>query len=101
MITSDFVFKAIGDVVSRFKASQLHIKRHNVSVENEDGETWELHFYVEDEVKTMLDGLRIQSDVRLIDMYSATHIDVAVLAISFMIEGKLYSIDYVVEGDNY
>ena len=101
MITSDFVFKAIGDVVSRFKVSQLRIKRHNVSVESEDGETWELHFYIEDEVKTMLDGLHIQSDVRLIDMYSATHIDVAVLAVSFVIEGELYSIDYVVEGDNY
>lgn len=101
MIDAIFVYDAIGKVVSRFKKSQLHTARHYYKVENEDGECWEVHFYIEDEIKTMLDGLNIQNDVRLIDMYRAVDFDVYVLAIAFVIDGELHTVDFVVEGDNY
>ena len=101
MIDAIFVYDAIGKVVSRFKKSPLHTARHYYKVENEDGECWEVHFYIEDEIKTMLDGLNIQNDVRLIDMYRAVDFDVYVLAIAFVIDGELHTVDFVVEGDNY
>ena len=101
MIDAIFVYDAIGKVVSRFKKSQLHTAHHYCNVENEDGECWEVHFYIEDEIKTMLDGLNIQNDVRLIDMYRAVDFDVCVLAIAFVIDGELHTVDFIVEGDNY
>ena len=101
MIDAMFVFDAIGKVVNRFKKNPLHIQRHFYNVENEDGECWEVHFYIEDEIKTMLDGLNIQNDVRLIDMYRAVDFDVYVLAIAFVIDDELHTVDFVVEGDNY
>ena len=101
MTDAIFVYDAIGKVVSHFKKSQLHTARHYCKVENEDGESYEIHFYIEDEVKLLLDGLNIQNDVRLIDMYRAVDFDVYVLAIAFVIDGELHTVDFVVEGDNY
>ena len=101
MIDAKFVYKAIGGVVGRFKKTQLHIQRHYCEVECEDGEPYEIHFYIESDIKTMLDGLNIQNDVRLIDMYRAVDFDVYVLAIAFVIDGELHTVDFVVEGDNY
>ena len=122
MIDAVFVYDAIGKVVSRFKKSQLHTARHYYEVECEDGEPYEIHFYiedeiktmfdglyikyevhfyVEDEIKTMLDGLNIKNDVRLIDMHRATGFDVYVLAIAFVIDEELFTIDFTVEGDCY
>ena len=101
MIDAIFVYDAIGKVVSRFKKSQLHTARHYSKVEYEEGESYEIHFYIEDEVKLLLDGLNIKNDVRLIDMYRAVDFDVYVLAIAFIVDGELYTVDFVVEGDNY
>jgi hypothetical protein len=101
MIDAVFVYDAIGKVVSRFKKSQLHTARHYYEVECEDGEPYEVHFYIEDEIKTMLDGLNIKNDVRLIDMHRATGFDVYVLAIAFVIDEELFTIDFTVEGDCY
>ena len=101
MIDAKFVCNAIDGVVSRFKKSQLHIRRHYHETECEDGEPYEIHFYIEGEIETMLNGLNIKNSVRLIDMYRAVDFDVYVLAIAFVIDGELYTVDYVVEGDNY
>lgn len=101
MITVDFVRGAIDGLVSRFKKSQLHIARHYYEVECEEGEPYEVHFYIEDDIKTMLDGLNIKSDVRLIDMHRTTGIDVYVLIIAFVVNGELFTVDFIVEGDNY
>lgn len=101
MIDVEFVYDAIGNVVNRFKKNPLHTARHYYEVECEEGEPYEVHFFVEDEIKTMLDGLNIKNDVRLIDMYRAVDFDVYVLAIAFVIDDELHTIDYVVEGDNY
>jgi hypothetical protein len=49
----------------------------------------------------MLDGLNIKNDVRLIDMHRATSFDVYVLAIAFVIDEELFTIDFIVEGDCY
>ena len=101
IIDAVFVYDTIGKVVSRFKKSQLHTARHYYEVECEDGEPYEIHFYIESDIKTMLDSLNIKNDVRLIDMYSTVDFDVYVLAIAFVVDGELYTIDYVVEGDSY
>jgi hypothetical protein len=53
MIDAVFVYDAIGKVTSRFKKSQLHTARHYYEVECEDGEPYEVHFYIEDEIKTI------------------------------------------------
>lgn len=101
MIDAKFVYKAINGVVGRFKKSQLHIARHHCEVVYEDDEPCEIHFYIESEIKLLLDGLNIKNDVRLIDMYRAAGFDVYVLAIAFVIDDELHTVDYVVEGDNY
>ena len=101
MIDAKFVYKAINGVVGRFKKSQLHIARHHCEVVYENDEPCEIHFYIESEIKLLLDGLNVKNDVRLIDMYRAVDFDVYVLAIAFIIDGELYTIDYIVEGDNY
>ena len=100
-MNSEKVFNAIDCVVGRFKRSPLHIRRHFCAVECEEGEYYEIHFYIEGEIETMLNGLNIKNSVRLIDMYRAVDFDVYVLAIAFVIDGELYTVDYVVEGDNY
>lgn len=100
-MNSEKVFNAIDCIVGRFKRSPLHIQRHFYTVECEEGEPYEIHFYIEGEIETMLNGLNIKNSVRLIDMYHAVDFDVYVLAIAFVIDGELYTIDYVVEGDNY
>ena len=101
MIDAVFVYDAIGKVLSRFKKNQLHTARHYCKVECEDGEPYEIHFYIEDEIKIMLDGLNIKNDVRLIDMHRSTSFDVYVLAIAFVIDEELFTIDFIVEGDCY
>ena len=101
MIDAKFVHKAIDGVVGRFKKSQLHIARHFCENVYEDDFSCEIHFYIESEIKLLLDGLNIKNDVRLIDMYRAVDFDVYVLAIAFVIDDELHTIDYVVEGDNY
>ena len=101
MIDAKFVYKAIDGVVGRFKKSQLHIARHYCEVVYEDDEPCEVHFYIESEMKLLLDGLNIKNDVRLIDMHRATSFDVYVLAIAFVIGEELFTIDLIVEGDCY
>ena len=101
MIDAKFVHKAIDGVVGRFKKSQLHIARHFCEVVYEDDEPCEIHFYIESEIKLLLDGLNIKNDVRLIDMYRAVRFDVYVLTIAFIVNEELHTVDYVVEGDNY
>ena len=103
MITAELVNDAINCVVSRFKRSQLHIRRHFYEVECVDGEPFEVHYYIEDEIQTLLKGLNIQSNVELIDMYEVTHMnmDIAVLVVSFVFDGKLYNHHFIVEGETY
>ena len=100
-MNSEKIFNAIDCVVGHFKRSPLHIQRHFCAVECEEGEPYEIHFYIEGEIETMLNGLNIKNSVRLIDMYRAVDFDVYVLAIAFVIDGELYTVDYIVEGDNY
>ena len=101
MITADFVNGAIDGLVSRFKRSQLHIRQHYYDVECEEGEPFEIHFYIEDEMDMMLTSLDVQFKIRLIDMYEATDIDVAVLVVSFIVDDELYIREFIVEGDAY
>ena len=102
MVTVDLVNEAISGIVSRFEDGD-YVRRtyHEVVQENDEVGPEEIHFFIEDEIDTLLTGLNIKNDVRLIDMYRAVDFDVYVLAIAFVIDDELHTIDYVVEGSNY
>ena len=100
-MNSENIFNAIECIVNRFRKNPLHIRRHFYEVECEEGEPYEIHFYIENEIKTMLDGLNIKNKVRLIDMYRIVDFDVYVLTIAFVVNDELYTVDYAIEGDAY
>ena len=60
MITVDFVNKAITGIIDRFTQHD-YVSRtyHEVVQENDEVGSEEIHFFIEDEIETLLQGLNI------------------------------------------
>ena len=99
MITSDFVFGAIDGLVSRFDKGDYIVPSYCESCFDEDNEeNYEVEFEIDHEMEMMLSSLNIQHSVELIETFSNPAIDIMVLCIAFIVNGKLYTKNFVVEG---
>lgn len=99
MITSDFVFGAIDGLVSRFDKGDYIVPSYCENCFDEDDEeNYEVEFEIVHEMEMMLSSLNIQHSVELIETFSNPAIDIMVLCIAFIVNGKLYTKNFVVEG---
>lgn len=98
MITSNFVNNAISKVVKRFEDGD-YIRRTYYEVIQEDDEVdpEEIHFYIEDEIDTLLTGLNVLHSVELVDAFDNPGIDVWVVCVAFVVDGELCQYNLVVE----
>jgi hypothetical protein len=98
MITVEFVNDAISKVVERFE-DENYVCRTYYEVVQEDDEVGpeEIHFFIEDEIDTLLTGLNIPHSVKLVEAFENPGIDIWVVCIAFFIEGKVESYNLVVE----
>jgi hypothetical protein len=98
MITADFVFGAIDGLVSRFDNGDYIVPSYcEDCFDEEDEENYEIEFEIDREMEMMLNGLNIQYSVELIDVFSNPAIDIMVLCIAFVVDGKLYTKNFTVE----
>ena len=67
MITVDLVNEAISNVINRFRDGD-YIRYTYYEVVYEEGHPEEIHFFIEDELDTLLYGLNVEHSVNLIDM---------------------------------
>ena len=69
MVTVDFVNDAISKVINRFRDGD-YIRYTYCVVLQEDDEVGpeEIHFFIEDEINTLLSGLNVEHSINLIDM---------------------------------
>ena len=67
MITVDLVNEAISNVINRFRDGD-YIRYTYYEVVCEEGHPEEIHFFIEDELDTLLYGLNVEHSVNLIDM---------------------------------
>ena len=65
MIDVSFVNKLIDVVVNRFRKNG-YLRRHYYAIGWVEGEPFEIHFYIEDELSTALSALNLTNDVVLI-----------------------------------
>ena len=65
MIDVSFVNKLIDGVVNRFRKNG-YLRRHYYEIGCVEGEPFEIHFYIEDELSTALSALNLTNDVVLI-----------------------------------
>lgn len=65
MITAEFINNAIDGVVKRFQR-EGYICPHYYDIGSEDGESWEIHFYIEDEIEKLLQGLGVKFNIHMI-----------------------------------
>lgn len=98
MITSDFVFDAISKVVERFDKDG-YTRRTYFEVVQEDDEAGpeEIHFYIEDEIRTLLDGLGLKNVVECVDVYWNLEIEIFNVYICFVLDDELYNCDFIAE----
>lgn len=98
MITVDFVNKAITGIIDRFTQHD-YVSRtyHEVVQENDEVGPEEIHFFIEDEIETLLQGLNIPHSVELVEAFDNPGIDIWVVCIAFFIDGKVESYNLVVE----
>ena len=98
MITADFVNEAISKVVERFEDGD-YIRRTYYEVVQEDDEVGpeENHFFIEDEIDTLLTGLNIPHSVELVEAFENPGIDIWVVCVAFFVEGEVESYNIVVE----
>lgn len=98
MITVDFVNNAISKVVERFEDGD-YVRRTYYEVVQEDDEVGpeEIVFFIEDEIDTLLTGLNVLHSVELVDAFDNPGIDVWVVCVAFVIDGKLYQYNLVAE----
>lgn len=97
MITSDFVFGAIDGLASRFNnGSYVECSYCEVDYDDDD-EPYEIEFEIDKEMETMLTSLNIQHSIELVEAFENPAIDVMVLCIAFVVDGKLYTKNLVVE----
>ena len=98
MITSEFVFDAISKVVERFDKDG-YTRRTYFEVVQEDDEAGpeEIHFYIEDEIRTLLDGLGLKNVVECVDVYWNLEIEIFNVYVCFVLDDELYNCDFIVE----
>ena len=98
MITSDFVFDAISKVVERFDKDG-YTRRTYFEVVQEDDEAGpeEIHFFIEDEIRTLLDGLGLKNVVECVDVYWNLEIEMYNVYVCFVLDGELYNCDFIAE----
>ena len=98
MITSDFVFGAIDGLISRFDNGEYIAPSYCESCFDEDDEeSYEIEFEIDHEMEMMLSSLNIQYSVELIEAFENPGIDVMTLCIAFVVNGKLYTKNLIVE----
>lgn len=98
MVTVDLVNKAISGIISRFEDGD-YVCRTYYEVVQEDDEVGpeEIHFFIEDEIDTLLAGLNIPHNVELVEAFENPGIDIWVVCVAFFIEGEVESYNFVVE----
>ena len=98
MITIEFVNDAISKIVDRFENGD-YIRRTYYEVVQEDDEAGpeEIHFFIEDEIDTLLSGLNVLHSVELIDAFENSGIDIWVVCVAFIVNGELCQYNLVVE----
>ena len=98
MADYEFVNDAISKVVERFKDGG-YIRRTYYEVIQEDDEIGpeEIHFFIEDELDMMLDGLGICHDVKIAEAYEGDDFALYVVGVAFIVTGKLYTHVFSVE----
>lgn len=104
MITIDLVNEAISGIVSRFEDGD-YVRRTYYEVVQEDDEVGpeEIHFFIEDEIDTLLTVLNVPHSVELVEAFEAFEafenpgIDIWVVCVAFFVEGKVESYNLVVE----
>ena len=98
MITVEFVNDAISKVVERFEDGD-YVRRTYYVVLQEDDEVGpeEIHFFIEDEIDTLLSGLNVLHSVELVDAFENPGIDIWVVCVAFVIDGELCQYNLVVE----
>ena len=98
MITADFVNNAISKVVERFEEND-YVRRTYYEVIQEDDEVGpeEIHFFIEDEIDTLLTGLNVLHSVELVDAFDNPGVDIWVVCVAFVVDGELCQYNLVVE----
>ena len=98
MVTVEFVNNAISKIVERFEDGD-YIRRTYYEVVQEDYEVGpeEIHFFIEDEIDTLLSGLGINHVVELVDAFENPGIDIWVVCVAFVVDGELCQYNLVVE----
>ena len=98
MVTVEFVNNAISKVVERFEDGD-YIRRTYYEVVQEDDEVGpeEIHFFIEDEIDTLLSGLNVLHSVELVDAFENPGIDIWVVCVAFVVNGELCQYNLVVE----
>ena len=98
MITVDFVNKAITGIIDRF-ALHDYVSRvyEEVIQENDEVESEEIHFFIENEIETLLQGLNIPHSVELVEAFDNPGIEIWVVCVAFFIDGNVESYNIVVE----
>ena len=98
MITVDFVNKAITGIIDRF-AQPNYVSRvyEEVIQENDEVEPEEIHFFIENEIEILLQGLNIPYSVELVQAFDNPGIEIWVVCVAFFIDGNVESYNIVVE----
>lgn len=98
MITVDLVNEAISGIISRFEDGD-YVRRTYCKVVQEDDEVdpEEIHFFIENEIDTLLTGLNIPHSVELVEAFENPGIDIWVVCVAFFVEGEVESYNLVVE----
>ena len=98
MVTVDFVNKAITGIIDRF-AHPDYISRvyEEVIQENDEVESEEIHFFIENEIETLLQGLNIPHSVELVQAFDNPSIEIWVVCVAFFIDGNVENYNIVVE----
>ena len=98
MITVDFINKAITGIIDRF-AQYDYVSRvyEEVIQENDEVEPEEIHFFIENEIETLLQGLNIPHSVELVQAFDNPSIEIWVVCVAFFINGNVESYNIVVE----
>lgn len=98
MVTVEFVNDAISKVVERFEDGD-YVRRTYYEVVQEDDEVGpeEIHFFIEDEIDTLLTGLNVLHSVELVDAFENPGIDIWAVCVAFVIDGELCQYNLVVE----
>lgn len=96
MITSDFVFDAISKVIERFDKDG-YTQRTYSEVVSEDEEMEEIHFFIEDEIRTLLDGFGLKNVVECVAVYWNLEIEIFNIYVCFILDGELYNYDFIAE----